>query len=132
MTYGGKMQSNAVVIFTNKSSVTSSTYTVDSIKGNAYSLSFSATKKITTLRNSIVIPQAAVEKTAQGLTRMGITNVEATSAGLLSSQQYEPANAVTAAAIWTKGGNGEISITTAVSYTVQPEYLSYSILMGRD
>jgi len=118
MTYGGKMQSNAVVIFTNKSSVTSSTYTVDSIKA--------------TLRNSIVIPQAAVEKTAQGLTRMGITNVEATSAGLLSSQQYEPANAVTAAAIWTKGGNGEISITTAVSYTVQPEYLSYSILMGRD
>ena len=132
MTYGGKMQSNAVVIFTNKSSVTSSTYTVDSIKGNAYSLSFSATKKITTLRNSIVIPQAAIEKTVQGLTRMGITNAEATSVGLLSSQQYEPANAVTAAAIWTKGGNGEISITTGVSYTVQPEYLTYSILMGGD
>ncbi len=70
MTYGGKMQSNAVVIFTNKSSVTSSTYTVDSIKGDAYSFSFSATKKITTLRNSIVIPQAAIEKTVQGLTRM--------------------------------------------------------------
>ena len=87
MTYGGKMQSNAVVIFTNKSSVTSSTYTVDSIKGDAYSFSFSATKKITTLRNSIVIPQAAIEKTVQGLTRMGITNAEATSVGLLSSQQ---------------------------------------------
>jgi hypothetical protein len=63
---------------------------------------------------------------------MGITNAEATSVGLLSSQQYEPANAVTAAAIWTKGGNGEISITTGVSYTVQPEYLTYSILMGGD
>jgi hypothetical protein len=50
----------------------------------------------------------------------------------MSSQQYEPNNAVTAAAIWTKGGSGEISITTSISYTVQPEYLSYSILMGRD
>jgi len=68
----------------------------------------------------------------QGLTRMGITNCESTSAGLMSSQQYEPNNAVTAAAIWTKGGSGEISITTSISYTVQPEYLSYSILMGRD
>lgn len=131
MTYGGKTRATAVAMFTNSRDVTQSDINIDSIKNGFYSVSFDSATYMTTLRNSIVLPQGAFQRVSSLPVRMGLTNTETTSSNIKSSQAHEPTETVTAALIWTRGGRGQ-ALTPSDSYTATAGYITYSVLHTKD
>lgn len=131
MTYGGKTRSDLVSHFTNANSVTQSDSNINSVRSGCYAPSFDGATYITTLRNSIVIPQAAFLRVAVDAVKMSLTNVETTSSNQKSAQAHEPTQTVTAALLWTRGGRGQ-ALTPSDSYTAPAGYISYSVLHTKD